>query len=242
MTLPNCLDCGKQLSNRRSVRCCSCAGKKVWSEKERKPPNTCVDCGTPIERVSTRCVPCYHKYRSGNGQGLDIDIRAKISASLSGASFEEAKADLLERDQRVPLTTEEIHQKIHKAQQGTGRILPVGTVRVGKHGYLYEKIGHYKGRRGWVLQHRVVMAEHLGHPLTSDEHVHHIDNDPANNALDNLALVNRREHYLINKVVQFIKDPRGGTALARVIVKTIRLRFPDAFHDTTSMSGKSSSI
>ena len=94
----------------------------------------------------------------------------------------------------------------------------------GDYGYLYEKIGYYKGRRGWVLQHRVVIAEHLGRPLTSEEHVHHIDNNPANNAIGNLALVNRREHYLINKIVQFIKDPRDVVKTGEMVkVKVLEI-------------------
>lgn len=39
-----------------------------------------------------------------------------------------------------------------------------------------------------VLEHRHVMAEHLGRPLTDDETVHHLDGDKANNALGNLQL------------------------------------------------------
>lgn len=237
MSLPSCLDCGKQLGDRRATRCNSCAAKKVWSEKERKPPNTCVDCGKPIRRVSTRCRPCFHKCRSGNGQGLDINIRAKISASLSGASFEEAKASLIERDNAPSPSKEEWHKRSHETRLKSGNIFPIGATYIDKSGYIYEKIGHNMGRHGWILQHRLIMERHLSRPLTSDEHVHHFDSDPANNTLDNLALANRREHYLINKIVQFIKDPRGGARLARMIVKTIQVRFPDAFHDTTSVSG-----
>ncbi len=50
------------------------------------------------------------------------------------------------------------------------------------------------GSRGRVLEHRHVMSEHLGRPLTDDEIVHHEDEDPKNNHIDNLTLMQRGEH------------------------------------------------
>lgn len=41
---------------------------------------------------------------------------------------------------------------------------------------------------GYVLKHRLVMAQSLGRPLRSDERVHHKDGDRTNNELDNLQL------------------------------------------------------
>jgi len=41
---------------------------------------------------------------------------------------------------------------------------------------------------GYVLEHRLVMAEFLGRPLTPTETVHHIDGDRSNNTLSNLQL------------------------------------------------------
>ena len=63
--------------------------------------------------------------------------------------------------------------------------------------------GNYKGVRyvrcpqewmemarkdGYIMEHRLVMAQHLNRVLTRQEVVHHLDHNPANNKIENLML------------------------------------------------------
>jgi hypothetical protein len=50
---------------------------------------------------------------------------------------------------------------------------------------------------GYVMEHRVLVAQELGRPLLRSEVVHHIDHDPKNNSIENLVLfASNRDHKL----------------------------------------------
>lgn len=54
------------------------------------------------------------------------------------------------------------------------------------------RVIHVQGKR--VKEHRHVMEQKLGRPLTSLEHVHHLDGDKLNNAPRNLTVVTNAGH------------------------------------------------
>ena len=64
-----------------------------------------------------------------------------------------------------------------KAPDGAGTVLSTG----------YRRIGRQR-------EHRLVMVEHIGRPLTPDEHVHHINEDKLDNRIENLRVMSRSEH------------------------------------------------
>lgn len=78
----------------------------------------------------------------------------------------------------------------HYAQQQRGtelkpirRIAPKGSGSVNEQGYRMMKIS---GRV--ISEHRWVMEQSLGRPLTTDENVHHINGDKLDNRIENLEL------------------------------------------------------
>lgn len=62
--------------------------------------------------------------------------------------------------------------------------------RINRKGYWYI-LNHshpFSGKQGYVAEHRLVMEKHLGRYLTPKETIHHINDDPSDNRLENLEL------------------------------------------------------
>jgi hypothetical protein len=76
----------------------------------------------------------------------------------------------------------------HKSMQGVEK--STGTRSVRKDGYIVVKTGI----RQYELEHRLVMSRALGRPLETNEHVHHVNGDVADNRIENLMLMTPTEH------------------------------------------------
>jgi len=70
-----------------------------------------------------------------------------------------------------------------------------GTWADNGHGYLRRNIA---GRS--VLQHRLVMEQHLGRQLAPDEHVHHVNGMRNDNRIENLAVLSPEEHARLHRL------------------------------------------
>lgn len=55
---------------------------------------------------------------------------------------------------------------------------------------------HKKSGLKYILEHRLVMEKHIGRYLSPDEVVHHIDENPSNNHIDNLELFSSQSEHV----------------------------------------------
>lgn len=91
-----------------------------------------------------------------------------------------------------------------KTKSGSGHHNWKGGRRLNDLGYIVVRMSKYHSfatmrmkDTGQVSEHRLVVAESLGRPLTSDEHVHHINGIRDDNRIENLQLTTRSKHRLL---------------------------------------------
>lgn len=118
---------------------------------------------------------------------------AALSAYEAGFTLKETSAML-----GVGTTTISYWVKVNGVGRGQG-ISGLGPPIASGNGYLVQTVGkdhwlypHANGAAGYnsrrMPQHRIVMAEHIGRPLRSNETVHHLNGDRADNRIENLEL------------------------------------------------------
>lgn len=67
-------------------------------------------------------------------------------------------------------------------------------VSKGEYNYAVVRNHPFRTKNDYVLEHRVVMENHIGRLLRPDELVHHIDENKKNNDISNLEIQSWPEH------------------------------------------------
>ena len=119
-------------------------------------------------------------------------MRSKVEAGLMAES--KGKWGNSRRKPGEYLLSDETKEKISIAAIARHEATALGF-RVSSSGYVEFTRGKFKGRSAHV----VVMESRIGRGLYSDECVHHIDGNRANNADNNLALVTRSGHSRLHR-------------------------------------------
>ena len=80
-----------------------------------------------------------------------------------------------------------------------------------KYGHVYQrKDGYFQVSSGinqGKLLHRLIYEENFG-PIPEGFHIHHLDNDKNNNALENLVLISKSNHHKLH--FNMINNPNWG--------------------------------
>ena len=81
-----------------------------------------------------------------------------------------------------------------------------GRIRSSSGYILLRRPNHPYARNGYVFEHRLIMEKKLGRYLIENEVIHHMNHVRDDNREENLMLLTRREHGLIKKTPEHLKN------------------------------------
>ena len=76
------------------------------------------------------------------------------------------------------------------------------VISKGDYNYAVVKNHPKASKQGYVLEHRIVVENHLGRLLNPTEVVHHVNHDKKDNRIENLEVLNTIEHLKLHGLKQ----------------------------------------
>jgi hypothetical protein len=148
--------------------CRQCVNDEKWEDE--RLPNECVIYWSRRDgqRVPIKCARCGHEYVT-----FASTVRNEVFTGMCRSC---------------------VHTGTNSTTWKGGRVM--------KHGYVYVKV--YPGEpfydemannMGYIAEHRLVLAQHIGRPLKRTEVVHHKNSDKTDNRIENLELYTSFEEH-----------------------------------------------
>ena len=125
------------------------------------------------------------------GYHFSEERNRKLSASLKGRTFTVEQRKRMSEAKLCHYNG--LNGYGHLKNQNTGYILTYCPDHPRSH------------RDGYILFHTVVMERHIGRYLADDEVVHHINHDRADNRIENLMLMKKKEHMSMHMKERYQK-------------------------------------
>lgn len=63
----------------------------------------------------------------------------------------------------------------------------------------------YADGKGYVMEHRLIMEKHFGRFLKPEEVIHHVDENPRNNVIENLRLMAKKDHDQLHSISRWTR-------------------------------------
>lgn len=179
--------------------------KKGLSAASRTPVNfTCKECGKSFSMMQSYVTAYRKKFNrdplycsmtcSYAGIRKDADARNTFTCKQCGKTENRRRnaSGKIYRNQKYCSQECKVANQMARATQR----FETGEYRkhIKRNGYVWIVVPQLSrtGTRRFIMEHRYVMAQHLGRELYKEETVHHRDGNRQNNSLDNLELFSSR--------------------------------------------------
>lgn len=187
----NCIVCNKEFKTFKSTQ-----HKKIFCSPE---------CRLKKSHIEAECMICGKKYTIAKSRYNGKFIRYKCCSDECYHNYRtEEKRKIYEKN---IYTCSSCGEKFHGARhgntgykfcsqscsksfmKGSNSLAYKDGSTINSAGYKCIKVGDK-----YLYEHRLIIEEHIGRKLTVNEVVHHKDGDKLNNSIENLQIMDKKEH------------------------------------------------